>query len=126
MKHFRTLILAVVMTLALLHATPVVAQVPPVKNPAAVKFSSVDHGAATGYEVDIVTSTGTVLTTLTLGKGAVQTDGDILLSLNVQPIAFGTYRLKLRTVAGTFKSADSPLSDPWERVPGAPSKGVVQ
>lgn len=119
--------LGVVAGLILLSVAPAWAQTPPVKNPTAVQFTSADHAAATGYEVDIlVASSGSVLTTLTLGKGTVQTDGTILLNLNVQPIAFGSYRLRIRTVAGTFKSVDSVLSDVWERVPGAPTALVIK
>jgi hypothetical protein len=105
------------------------AQTPPVKNPTAVTFTSVDHAALTGYEVDFVrASDGTVIQTLTVAKAAttVLTNGDVRISYNVQPVAFGTYTLRVRAVAGALSSSNSPNSDPWERVPGAPSKGVVQ
>lgn len=102
------------------------AQVPPVKNPAAVEFTSADHATVTGYEIDILTSTGAVLTTLSLGKGTLA-DGVVTLPLNVQPIAFGVYTLRLRAVASpTLKSANSAVSDPWERVPGAPSRPTIK
>lgn len=112
-------------------ATFVLAQIPPVKNPTAVSFTSVDHAnaAVTGYEVDIVVnSTNAVLQTIAVAKSAttVLTNGDIRIGLNVQPIAFGTYRIVVRTIAGTVRSSDSVSSDPFERSPGAPSKPVVQ
>src|SRR3990167_1388606 len=103
-----------------------VAQVPAVKNPSGVTFTSPDHETVTGYEVDVLSGTS-VLTTLVLGKGTQAVDGVVTLPLNVQPIAFGTYTLRIRAVASpVLKSANSPASDPWERVPGAPSKGSVQ
>ena len=102
------------------------AQTPPVKNPSAVSFTSADHATVTGYEVDIVTQAGAVLTTIVTGKGTQAADGTVTLSLNVQPIAFGVYTLKIRAVAGSVKSVDSVASDTWERVPGPPSKPVVQ
>lgn len=107
--------------LLLLSSAPVQAQVPPVKNPTAVEFTSADHATVTGYEVDILNGT-TVLTTLSLGKGTLA-GGIVTLPLNVQPIAFGTYTLRIRAVASpTLKSENSPSSDPWDRVPVAPGK----
>lgn len=109
----------------LVWSAPALAQVPPAKNPTAVEFMSADHAAVTGYEVDILTGT-TVLTTLSLGKGALA-GGIVTLPLNVQPIAFGTYTLRVRAVASpTLKSENSVVSDPWDRVPGAPSKPTIK
>ena len=106
------------------------AQVPPVKNPTAISFNSVDHNVATvtGYEVDILNGT-TVIQTINVPKAdtTVLVGGAIRVTLNVQPITFGTnYRFVVRTVAGTIESVDSTPSDVWERVPGQPSKPVVQ
>lgn len=116
----------VLCVLALCLPASAFAQTPPVKNPSAVTFTSSDHAAVTGYEVDVM-SGATVLTTLVLGKGTQAPDGTVTLGLNVQPIAFGTYTLRIRAVASpTLKSANSPSSDAWERVPGAPSKPTVQ
>ena len=102
------------------------AQVPAIKNPAAVSFTSADHATVTGYEVDVVTPAGAVLTTIVTGKGTQAADGTVTLSLNLQPITFGVYTLKVRAVAGSVKSIDSAASDTWERAPGPPSKPVVQ
>ena len=126
MKKFVFLALAVLA----ISATPALAQTPPVKNPVAITFTSADHAnaAVTGYTVEIVRTDGSVLTTLQVAKSntTVQTNGDIRVPLNVQPIAFGTYTIRAYTVAGTVLSVSSPASDPWERVAGAPSKPTVQ
>lgn len=117
---------AVVCLLAL--TIPVFAQTPPVKNPSGVSFTSPDHAVVTAYEVDVVTSTGTVLTTIVTGRGTQAADGTVTLSLNTQPITISTefYTFRVRAVVGTIKSVDSPSSDPWERAAGRPSKPVVQ
>ena len=105
------------------------AQVPAVKNPSALTFTSADHAnaAVTGYEVDILNG-ATVVQTLVIAKSAttVLPNGDVKVTLNVQPIAFGTYKLQVRTVAGAVKSDNSVASDDWVRSPGAPSKPIVQ
>jgi hypothetical protein len=102
------------------------AQVPALKNPTGVTFLSPDHATVTGYEIDILSSTGAVVQTLVLGRGTQDAQGVVTLTLAVQPIAFGTYTLRIRAVAGASKSADSPPSDPWERVPGSPSKPTTK
>ena len=109
-------------------AIPGYAQVPPVKNPSGVSFTSPDHAAVTDYEVDIVDSTGTVIRTIVAGRGTQAADGTVTLSLNIQPIAISPdpYTLHIRATAGASKSEDSESSDPWERTPGRPSKPVVQ
>lgn len=124
MKQF---VLALGLVLA---ASTAYAQTPPVKNPTAIQFTSADHNltAVTGYEVDIVRSDAVVLQTLQVAKTSTTTlpDGSIRVPLNVQPIAFGTYTVVVRTVAGAIKSDSSVPSDPWERVPGRPGKPTVQ
>jgi len=98
------------------------AQVPAIKNPSAVSFNSADHALVTGYEIDVISSTGMVLQTMLMGKGTQDASGTVTLILNLQPIAFGTYTLRARAVVGTTKSVDSLPSDPFERAPGQPSK----
>lgn len=49
----------------------------------------------------------------------------ISVKVNVQPIAFDTYRFVMRAVAGPVKSVQSEPSDDFERVPGPPSKPRV-
>ena len=121
-------ILAFASVFALL-AVGVFGQTP--RNPTAIAFTSVDHdlAAVTGYEVDIVRSSDNVtVQTLNVAKSTTTKlpTGEIRVTLNVQPIAFGQYRVVVRTVAGTLESDNSLPSDMWERVPGAPSKPAVQ
>lgn len=100
------------------------AQVPAVKNPTKLSFSSPDHALATGYEVDILNG-ATLVQTVVTDKGTLAA-GVTTLTLNVQPIAFGSYTFKVRAVAGTVKGDTSVASDPWERTPLAVSKPLVQ
>jgi hypothetical protein len=124
--------------LSLLFAVPTFAQ--NVKNPSVAEFNSPDHGntAVTGYELDINVSTptgaGAVIQTITVPKANVVLVSGVVgeatalyrVSINVQPVAFGTYVSAMRTVAGAIKSDNSPLSNIWDRSPGAPSKPAVK
>mgnify|MGYP001582814753 CR=1 FL=1 len=106
-------------------ASPAQAQVPPVKNPIAVEFDCPDHAGDTGHEVDIINAIGVVVQTLTVGDPPA-VNGRVTVNLNVQPISFGAYTIKIRAVALEVKSVDSVPSDVWERVPGQPSRPVVR
>lgn len=98
-----------------------------VKNPTGVLFQCPDHDRDSNHEVDIVDdATGNVIQTIQAGDPPADTNGDVLVTLNVQPIAFGNYTFVVRAVAGTLKSEDSTPSDVWSRVPGKPTKPVVQ
>lgn len=125
----KRVILAIVAVLAL--ASSAAAQTT-IKNPTAIAFTSADHDnpAVTGYEVDIITTTATptVVQTIAIAKASTTklATGEIKVTLNVQPIAFGSYRFVARTVAGTLKSDNSVPSDTWDRAPGAPSKPTPQ
>lgn len=98
-----------------------------VQNPRRVIFTaSEDHDQLTAYEIDIVrVSDGVVMQTISAGLPAPDGNGDVTVGLNVQPIAFGTYVVRVRAVAGTNKSVDSEPSNLWERVPGPPGKPSV-
>lgn len=123
MKHA---IIALTFGLTLSVAGAIYAQIPAVKNPTKLTFTSPDHANATGYEVDILNgTTGALVQTLITDKGTI-TAGVVTLILNVQPIAFGSYTFKTRPVAGPVKGEVSVASDPWERTPLATSKPVVQ
>lgn len=96
-------------------------------NPTRVIFSCADnHDQHTSHEVDILRVDGTVLQTVILGTAPPDASGDVTLTINVQPIAFGTYTVRVRAVAGGVKGADSLPSNVWDRVPGAPGKPKVQ
>jgi len=99
-----------------------------VKNPASIQFTSPDHALLTDYQIDFVTAAGAVIQTLTVpvAQVTVLPTGEILIALNVQPVAFGTYTFVVRSVAGPDISENSEPSEPWQRVPGAPSQIVVK
>lgn len=101
---------------------------PEVKNPSRVSFVSPDHARVeiTGYELDIVGPTGAVVQTLTVAKSSTAVVGpDVVVTVNIQPVNFGSYTFRARTIAGAQKSDDSTASDAWSRSPGAPSKPTV-
>ena len=116
--------ISVITTSILLLAAPAMAQVPPVKNPTGLEFTCPDHATDTGHEVDVINSSGTIIQTLAVGDPA-EVAGKVTVKINVQPITFGTYTFKVRALAGPIIGQDSVASDPWERVPGPPSKPVV-
>lgn len=97
------------------------------KNPSGLAFICPDHATDDGHEVDIVReSDGVVIQTLSIGDPVINAQGEVELSLNVQPIAFGSYRFVARAVAGTITSDNSLPSALWERAPGKPSGLVVR
>jgi hypothetical protein len=95
-----------------------------VNNPRAVLFSCPDHASDTGHEIDIIDSTGTVIQTIQGGDPVADANGGVRIDINVQPIAFGNYSVKVRAVAGALKSADS-LPASFSRVPGQPANVKV-
>jgi hypothetical protein len=98
-----------------------------VKNPRTVEFTCQDHDRDDQHELDIIrVADGAVIQTLQLGDPAVDTDGKVRTVINVQPIAFGEYKARVRAVVGTLKSDDSADSNTFERVPGAPSGATVK
>lgn len=117
---------------------PSFAKAQAVTNPSAVEFTSADHTdpAVTGYELDLKVCTSptactSVIQTINISKANVTsvtgTNPQVYrAAINVQPITFGSYVGVMRTVAGTIKSADSTPSDPFNRVPGPPSKPVFK
>lgn len=115
-----------VLLLVLLLPALASAQTAPVKNPTKAIFTSPDAASVTGYEVDIIGPTGTVVQTLTFPATAPDANGDVTLTLNVQPVAFGVYTAVVRAVSAGLKSVNSEPSNTWERVPGQPSKPKVQ
>jgi hypothetical protein len=105
-----------------------------IRNPRAVQFACPDHDQDTGHELDILDSTGKVIQTLELGDPAASGTGTlpdgtpaplVTATINVQPVAFGTYTAVVRAVFGTAKSDPSQPSDPWVRAPGRPDKPTL-
>jgi hypothetical protein len=102
----------------------------PVKNPTIAEFVCADHDRDDQHELTIYqnTPTGVLVTTILLGDPVYADAATKLVrsNLNVQPIAFGSYVAKVVAVAGTLKSDPSPVSNIFERVPGAPSKPDIR
>jgi hypothetical protein len=96
-----------------------------VVNPRSVVFSCPDHALDTGHEIDIVNASGAVIQTIQGGDPAADGNGDVTVSINVQPVAFGSYTVRVRATAGDVESLDSVASDVWQRAPGQPGKPRV-
>lgn len=97
------------------------------KNPTKATFQpGPDAALVTGYELDIVNAAGTVVQTMVFPAQPADANGEVTLTINVQPVAFGDYTAVVRNVVGSVKSANSLPSEMWQRVPGAPSKPKVQ
>jgi len=94
-----------------------------VVNPSEVRFElSVDHSLVTSYEVDLVDSSGAIEATIPLGKPTGVAGQDVTVSINVQPITFGTYTGVFRAVFDpTIASVDVPATNNAIRQPGGPS-----
>lgn len=117
-------IAAVIVAFGLLIASPAWAQ--NVKNPTLLTFTSPDWAQVSSHEIEIIrTSDGSVIQTLV--DSGPYTSEDISVSINVMPVAFGEYVVKVRACSTT--PCDGILSDPsnlWNRAPGKPSRPVVQ
>jgi hypothetical protein len=101
-------------------------QVPAIINPSKLTFTCPDHAQDTQHEVDIINvETGQVEATLLVGDPAADAAGDVVVTLNIQPIKFGAKRFQVRAVVGAEKSENSPLSDVWRRAPSAPGKATA-
>jgi hypothetical protein len=96
-------------------------QVPAIVNPSKLGFTCPDHDQDTQHEVDIINvETGQVV-----GDPPADASGEVIVTLNIQPIKFGAKRFQIRAVAGAEKSENSPLSDVWRRSPGSPGKATA-
>jgi hypothetical protein len=99
---------------------------PPPKNPTTIEFSCPDHDRDDQHELKILQVTDTnrvTITTILLGDPPIDpVDGMVRTTINMQPIAFGTYVSTINASAGPDKSDDSAESNLWQRVPGRPSK----
>ncbi len=101
-------------------------QTEPIRNPSAIAFTCPDHATDTGHEVDIINAAGVVIQTIQGGDPAATAQGEVIIPLNLQPVAFGAYTIKVRATAGAIESLDSAASDVWQRAPGSPSKPIVK
>ena len=98
-----------------------------VKNPTKAIFApGADAALVTGYELDIINAAGTVVQTMTFPAQTPDGNGEVTLTINVQPVSFGSYTAVVRNVYQSIKSVNSNTSDVWERAPGQPAKPKVQ
>lgn len=116
--------------------SPVVVHGQTPKNPSTVAFTaSADHTAITKYVIGYFLPGGQdPVTTADLGKPTPDTVAGcgapapcIQVTVNTMPLSFAAnYTAKVKAVAGTAESAWSEPSNPFDRVPGPPSKPVVK
>jgi hypothetical protein len=102
-------------------------------NPTTVIFVCSDHDLDDQHELKILRLEGdhkVVITTILLGDPPYlplrEMAKEVSTTLNMQPIAFGTYVATVNAIAGEFKSPDSPESNVFVRAPGGPSKVIVR
>lgn len=122
----------VALIVGLFLAAPAVAAaqtVPSIKNPRLVEFTvSPDHAVIDSYELGFfMPGAALPFTIVNIGKPAPDATGTASAPINVQPFTFAAdYTAKLRAVVGTATSDWSAPSNPFDRVPGAPSKLVAK
>ena len=96
-----------------------------IRNPSVATFTaSVDHAQVSSYTIGyfLPGATDPVQTT-DLGKPTPDATQTCTVTLNVMPLTFGAnYTAKVKAVAGTVSSDWSTASNPFDRVPGPPSK----
>jgi len=118
--------LILILTLLLL---PALASAQNLKNPSVATFTaSADHASITKYMIGYFLP-GAVdpVTTADLGKPTPDAQNVCQVTLNVMPLSFNAnYTAKVKAVAGTAESVWSEASNPFDRVPGPPSKPVVK
>lgn len=92
----------------------------PVKNPSGVAFICPDHATDDQHEIDIVRASDNVVVQTILGGDPPLVGTEVIIKVNVQPVAMGQYRFVVRAVQGGVKS-DAGVSGIWERAPGRPT-----
>ena len=103
-----------------------VSQTQVIKNPTGYSFTCPDHAGDDAHEIAIVReSDGVTVSTIPLGDPPA-VNGVVTGSLNVQPLAFGAYRARVRAIASGISSDWSDPTTVFERAPGKPGGVVVQ
>jgi hypothetical protein len=100
-----------------------------ITNPSVATFTaSVDHAQVTSYTIGYFLPGATApLQTADLGKPTPEATQTCMVTLNTMPLTFGAaYVAKVKALAGTVASDWSTASNPFDRVPGPPSKPVVK
>lgn len=106
-------------------SVPMFSQTVP-KNPTGLAWTCPDHALDDAHEIAIVReSDGVTIQTLAAGDPPL-TGTEVVAALNVQPVAFGQYRFRVRALAAGVSSDWSELSEIWERAPGKPTGLVVR
>lgn len=92
-----------------------------VRNPTTLTFDSVDFDKVDRAELAITRQSdqAVVQTLVSPGPWAAMT---VVVSINVQPVAFDTYVIRARVCKDALCSDWSEPSNVWDRVPGKPSK----
>jgi len=122
----RLLIVALVVA-GVLAAGPVAAQT--IRNPSVATFTaSPDHAQIDSYQIGFfLPGAADPVQTANLGKPTPDAAQTCTVTLNTQPLTFGAaYTAKVKAVAGAVASDWSEASNPFDRVPGKPSKPVVK
>lgn len=105
---------------ALVVITPVFAQPVTLRNPNFIVFTCQDHDRDDEHEAEIVdVRTGGVVQTMLLGDPPL-TGSLVIAEVNLRPLAFGSYVVRVRAVANGQRSETSDPSPVWERAPGKP------
>jgi hypothetical protein len=123
------LLLWTVLVAACLVLSPVVVHGQTIKNPSVATFTaSADHASVTSYTIGYFLPGATdPVQTANLGKPTPDATQTCTVTLNTQPLTFGAnYTAKVKAIAGTAESVWSEASNPFDRVPGPPSKPVVK
>jgi hypothetical protein len=100
-----------------------------IRNPSVATFTaSVDHAQLSSYSIGFFLPGATdPVQTSDLGKPTPDATQTCTVTLNVMPLTFGAaYVAKVKAVAGAVSSDWSTASNPFDRVPGPPSKPVVK
>ena len=124
MRGLKLVLVLVVLGLALAGSAQSQA---PIKNPSGVAFLCVDHALDDSHEVAIVrVSDGVTIQTIAAGDPAL-TGTEVVVPINVMPVAFGQYRFRVRALAAGAPASDwSEPSEVWERAIGKPTNVVAR
>lgn len=123
-EEFRAIVANVIVWIivALVLIGAVVFAQTPIKNPSGLAFTCPDHATDSGHEVAVVRdSDGSIVQTFDIGDPPL-VGTEVVVKLNIQPVAFGRYRFKARASGnspeGIVWSDWSDLTEVWERAPG--------
>ena len=106
-----------------------VASAQSIRNPSVATFTaSPDHAQVSSYQIGYFLPGATdPVQTADVGKPTPDATNTCTITLNVQPLGFGAaYIAKVKALAGTVASDWSEASNPFDRVPGRPTKPVVK